>query len=170
MSRDRANTQDRLEAFRGQLASPDLKIRWRALSGLAEMGAPDAVDEIISAIRDGDEMTAAHAANLVQRMHLRVALPIVIDRLAGLGAGANDVNVCLMLYALAAMPDERAIPVLAKFVSHPHGKVRRAAAGALGAIGSPGAFDAIARASEGLSLLPTQTIRLTFRCWARRRR
>jgi HEAT repeat protein len=170
MPPDSRDELERLALSRRQLDSPDLMTRWRGLRGLAEMGAPEAVDKIISAIRDGDEMSAANAANLVRRTHLRAAIPAIIDRLSHLEPDANDTNVCLMIYALASLPDERSLPLLAQLVISPSRKIRRAGAGGLGAIGNPAAYDAIAKASAALPFVPALALRATFKLWVWRPR
>lgn len=159
-----------IEVLRERLRSPDLKTRWAALRRIAEIDAGEATREIIAAIKDGDEQTAGFAANLALKMRLRAAVPALIERLGKLDTSYGATQVRLMVQALAFMPDTRAIPVLAQLAAARHRGVRREAATALGAIGSPAAREALMDASQKLSWLAAKRVQITFARWARRDR
>jgi len=155
-------------------------MRLIALNRLGNVGGHDASEAIIAVIRDGDERTAAHAANVVTRKRLWDAIPAVIDRLDSLGSEADPTCVWLMVNTLAMSADARAIPVLERLVAGSNRGVRKRAAAALGAIGVSEASDALERGCAGFSRLRAWRLRRMFersaspgrqrRLWRRKRR
>lgn len=166
MTSDAVGQTADVESLREDVRSDNLGRRWKALSALADAGTPEATEELISAIRDGDEMTAARAANLAKKKQLDSAVPAIIERIGKLSPDTNPNYTSLMLHALAMAPDPGAMPVLTELVASPNRHVRLAAARGLAAIGTPEAHDAVHRASGQLSRFWAWRLESSFARWS----
>lgn len=157
-----------LESLREALWSGELSKQWKALSALVAIGTPEAAEMIAAVIRDGDETTAARAANLAKRNNFQEAVPAAIERLQQLSPDANPTHTSLMLHVLAMSPEPAAMPVLTRYVAHPNRHVRLAAARGLAVIGTAEARGAVAEAATGLSRFSAWRLTRRFEQWSRR--
>ena len=166
MTEDVAGSAAEIEGLREDLWSSDLGKRWKALSAIAATGTPEGLELLISAIRDGDEMTAARAANLAKRRQLTGAVPAITERVATLSPDTNPTHASLIVHALAMAPDPAALPALTKLVASPNRHVRVAAARVLAALGTEEASSAVHEAAAGLSRFWAWRLESSFRRWS----